>query len=119
MNQENILAQYRLPFTFNVVAKLPQGQKRMRHQMEQPEGPSVEDRRNVRARFHDVSQRDADHEWKDDPILAVNPRNTPQGGQYREGDPSNTSPPTILPLNHPRTQVPIPVHLAPGSPLTQ
>ena len=94
VNQENIVAQHRLPFSFNVVAKLPP-QKRTRRQMEQSEEPSVEDRRNVRARFHDFSQRNADHERNDDPILAVNPRNAPQGGQYHESHPSSVSPPTV------------------------
>ncbi len=70
--------------------------------MEQPEEPTVEDRRNVRARFHDFSQRDAGHEWNDDPILAVNPRNVPQGGQYHEYDPSNVSPPTVSPPRPPQ-----------------
>ena len=70
--------------------------------MEQPEEPSVENRRNVRARFHDFSQRDASHEQNDDPMLAVNPWNAPQGGQYHEGGPSNVSPPTVLPPQPPQ-----------------
>ena len=70
--------------------------------MEQPEEPPVEDRRNVRARFHDFSQRDADHERNDDPMLAVNPLNAPQGGQYHEGGPSNVSPPTVSSLQQPQ-----------------
>ena len=94
MDQNHIVAQYRLPFSFRVVAKLPQGLKRTRRQMEQLEAPPVVDHRNVRARFDDFSQRDADDERNDRPIPAVNPRDAPQGGQYHEGGSSNAlSPP--------------------------
>ena len=116
MNQTNIVAQYRLPFSFKVVAKLPRGQKRKRRQIGQPEEASVEDRRNVRARFHDFSQRDADHEQNDDPMPAANPRNGPHGGQYREGDPSSASPPTVSPPQPPQNAGSKPGPLSPWKP---
>ena len=76
--------------------------------MEQSEEPPVEDRRNVRARFVDSSRKDADYERNDDAILAVNPPNAPQGGQHREGDPSNASPSTVLPPQPPQNAGPNP-----------
>lgn len=109
MNQNNIVAQYRIPFSYNVVAKIPQGQrapqgqKRTRRQMEQqPEEPSVVDQRNVRARFDGSSQRDADDERNDHPMPAYNPRDVPLGGQYRDGDASSVSPPAVSPPQPPR-----------------
>ena len=109
VNQNNIVAQYRLPFSFRVVAKLPQGQKRTRRQMEEPEAPLVVDQRNVRARFDNFSQRDADDERNDHPMPAFSPRNTPQGGQYREGDSSNA----FLPPQPPQNAGPNPSPLCP------
>ena len=96
------MAQYRLPFSFRVVAKLPQGQKRRRGHLDQPEEPSVVDQRNVRARFDDVPQRDV----VDEPMPAFDPRNIPQGGQYRDGDSSSASPPAVSPPQPPRNVVP-------------
>ena len=93
------MAQYRLPFSFRVVAKLPQGQKRRRGQIDQPEEPQVVDQRNVRARFDE-------REAVDEPMPAFNPRSIPQGGQYREGDSSSASPPAVSPPQPPRNAVP-------------
>src|SRR5258706_10770627 len=84
--------------------------------MEQLEELSAEDRRNVRARFHDFSQRNADHEQNDALMLAVNPRNDPKGGQYREGDPSNASPSTTSPPQPPQNADPNPGPLGPWKP---
>ena len=84
--------------------------------MEQSEEPLVEDRRNVRARLHDFSQSDADHERNDDPMLAVNPQNTPQGAQYCGGGPSNASPPTVSPSQPPQNAGPNPGPLIPWKP---
>ena len=65
--------------------------------MEGSEAPAAQ--RNVRARFDDLSQRDADDERNDHPRPAFNPRNAPQGGQYREGESSNTISPPQPPRN--------------------
>jgi len=99
------VAQHRLPFTFNVVAKLklPQGQKRTRHQIEEP---PVVDQRNVRPRR--VPQIDADDERTDHPMPAANPRSAPQGGQYREVDASSVSPPPGSPPRSSRNAAPNP-----------
>ena len=84
------MAQYRLPFSFRVVAKLPNGRKRIR----EPDEPLVVDQRNVRARVDDLTRRGADDERNDHPMPAVNSRNA---GQYREGDSSSASPPAVSP----------------------
>jgi hypothetical protein len=86
--QNNIVAQYRLPFSFDVVAKL-QGQKRVRGQMDQPEEtPLVEHR----PRFGDHPQRDADDEPIDGPMPAVSPRNAPPGAVPLAQPPRNAGP---------------------------
>jgi len=80
------------------MAKVPQGQKRTRRQMEESEEvPPVVDQRNVRPRFDDSSQKDAADEWNDHPMPtpAINPWNAPQGIQYREGDSSSAPPPAV------------------------
>jgi len=101
VNQNNIVVQHRLPFIFDVVAKVkPQGQKRTRRQIE---GPPLEDHRNVRPRRDGVPQRDIDD---DHPMLAANPRNAPQ--QYRDGDASSVSPPAVSPPQPPRNAAPNP-----------
>jgi len=80
------------------MAKVPQGRKRTRRQMEESEEvPPVVDQRNVRPRFDDSSQRGAADERNDHPMPApaINPLNAPQGSQYREGDSSSAPPPAI------------------------
>ena len=81
--------------------------------MEERKTPPVVDQRNVRARFDDFSQRDADDEQHGHPILAFNPRNAVQGGQYREGDSSNASPPAVSRPQPPRNVGPNPGPLGP------
>ena len=123
------MAQYRLPFSFNVVAKVPQGQtrpnvaggKRNRRQMEQlDEVPPAVNQRNVRARFDGPSRRDPGNEQivqdiildgalqrgpgskqTDHPMQDVTPRDAPQGGQDREKSLS-ASPPAMPPPQLPR-----------------
>ena len=115
MDQNNIVVQSRLPFTFNVVAKVepPQGQKRTRRQIE--ESPAG-DQRNVRARRDGTPQRGTDDERNDHPMVAANPRNAPQGGQYREGDASSAPPPAVSPPQPPRNAAPNPGQHSPWNP---
>lgn len=89
------MAQYRFPVSFNVLAKLPQGQKkpppaggkRNRLEMEQPEGthPTV-DQRSVRPRFDDPSQRDPP---------ANNHCGSPRCGRHCNSN--SSSPPLLIP----------------------
>ena len=92
-----IVAQYQLPFTFNVVAEplqhtrapLAEG-SRTRGQMEQLEEMSqLEYQRHVSPRFGARSQRDTGDARIDRPTLDIN---TFQGDQHRDGNSSSLSP---------------------------
>ena len=105
------MAQHRLPFPFNVVAKLPTvnprpaanpkptgGRKRNIGQVEPPEGtlPNVESRR-VRTRFDPPLQSGPlGNEPIDHPMPATHPRNAPQDPESS----SSSSPPPTMP--HPQ-----------------
>jgi hypothetical protein len=88
------VAQHRLPFSFNVVPRLPKGQKRKRGQ---EEIQSEVNQRNVRPRLDDPPQRDTDEEQNALPMPAVDPRNVPQGSQHCEGNSSSALPPGVPP----------------------
>ena len=113
VSHDRIVAQYRLPFTFQFVADLPllrarpplAGIKRTRHQMEEEldeRSPEV-DHRNVRRRFDEPSQRDTDSERVSHPMPILNPWSTTQGSQHRDNSPSTPSvpqPPQVAPINN-------------------
>ena len=109
MGRGRIVAQYRLPFSFNVLAKLPQGQtkpprvggKRSRSQVEQPEGtPLRVNQRSVRPRFVDSLQRDPPMDEHVDNTSPVNRLwDSPKSSQHHDCSPSSApslmSPPLL------------------------
>ena len=96
MDRSRIVASYQLPFSFNVLSKLPQGQtnprragmKRNRRHMEDSEGIPLEvTQRSVRPRLDDSSQSD--------PSTNVHVDNS---GHLRDCSPSSVPPLTPLSL---------------------
>ena len=106
MDQKFIVAQYQLPFSFNVVAKYCKirekpppvaGRKRSRHQVEQSEDmPPRLDQRNVRPRLEGHSQGAPGNERTDEAMPVINPRGSSLGGQHCGGS-SSGSLPVVLP----------------------
>ena len=101
MDQNPILAQYRLPFSFNVVTRIPKvlgpslaGGKRTRGEVEQSEGaPSNVGRRNVRPRTGDAPHGGSRGDERiDHPMPPLNPRSAPQD---HDDSSSNPSPPAV------------------------
>lgn len=103
MAHNRILAQFRLPFSFNVLSRLPQGQprpaatkgKRTRREMEG--APSNANDRNVRTRLDEPPRRNLPgHEQTDHPMGAFNLRSATQA---HDGSSSSPSPPASPPQN--------------------
>ena len=105
------MAQYELPFSFNVLARIrepksspggerldPMGGKRKTRPMEQWGGiPPAVSRSNVRRRSVDPPQRDPPgNELINHRMPTTNPRDSPQGGQHQEAS-SSSSPPLMGP----------------------
>ena len=107
MDQNFIVAQYQLPFSFNVVAKLKKvrerpppaaGRKRSRLQVEQSEDvPPKLDKRNVRPRLEGHSQRAPGNEQTDEAMSVIIPWDSSLGGQHREGSSSGSLPVALPP----------------------
>jgi len=115
VDQNFIVAQHQLPFSFNVVAKLKKvrerpppaaGRKRSRLQVEQSEDMSPKlHRRNVRPRLEGYSQRAPGNEQTDEAMPVINPRDSSLGVQ-RWGGGSSGLLPVALPPHLPRNAGP-------------
>jgi len=101
MHQNPILAQYRLPFSFNVVTRVPKvplaGGKRTRGEVEQSEGaPSNAARRNVRPRIGDAPHGGPrGDEGIDHPMPPLSYRGAPQDHEDSSSSPSPPAPPAV------------------------
>jgi len=96
MGQNRVIAQHRLPFSFNVENQYapmrPLWKKRSSHQTEQSSGiPAETENRDARPRIDDSSRGLPGTERIDQAMPAVD-LNPPQSSQRREGNPSSSSP---------------------------
>ena len=119
MVHNRVLVQCRLPFSFNVLSRLPPGQPRLpatkskRTRREMEGASSNANDRNVRTRFDDPPSRNLpSHDQTDHPMGAFNPRSATQA---RDGSSSSPSPSA----SPPQDAAPIPEPIPWGPPQQQ